>query len=128
MNAAPPASFRPSLEDLSWVLGLALAAAFALAIPALFEVREAFDHISYFAVALPCLTAFAGVAGMLAPSRAWFVAPAMVLGTFGANAATQPGARNLWPLGVAMLVVLHSPAFLLSLAGRWWRLRRRGEG
>jgi hypothetical protein len=85
--------------------------------------REAWDAPGYWQVAYPLALLASGVLGALFPRGAW----RWPLLLFLAQAATlfiRAGELgNLWPLAIAMFLILALPGIALALFGAWLRGR-----
>lgn len=85
--------------------------------------REAWDAPGYWQVAYPLSLLACGVLGALSPRKPWrwplllFIAQAATLFV----RAGELG--NLWPLAIAMFLVLSLPGVALALLGAWLRGR-----
>jgi len=123
MNTVSPAAQQVRFKNLPWIAAAVLGFAAWMALGAASSHRESWDDSLYFLALLPALSICAGVAGWLAPRRAWLVAPALIAGQFSALVVQNPGGSNLWPLTLVIFGLLHIPALLLALLGGW--LRRR---
>jgi hypothetical protein len=86
--------------------------------------REAWDHPSYFTIAVPAMSVVAGYAGFRAKSRSWRWPLNLALAQF-ATALLLNGFGNLLPLGVIVFLVLALPMFIAAAVAAWFA--RRGQ-
>ncbi len=121
----PPTADVSRTHPAGLALGLSVLTGAALWLLATRQAhgREAWDAPGYWQIGYPLALAACGVLGWLFPHGAWrwplavFVAQAITMFVMAGELG------NLWPLAIAMFVILSLPGVALALFAGW--LRRR---
>ena len=99
-----------SLASIAAVVGFALWFATAM----LTGKREPWDATAYWALVYPLAIATCGLLGYLYPERPWRWAIVLFLAQFIAMCVRNGELGNLWPLGMALFVVLALPGVVAA--------------
>jgi cytochrome bd-type quinol oxidase subunit 2 len=118
-----PENAMPKSEHHLYLLLAGLGVAVWLLPWLLLGRKEAWDHWSYFLVSLPLMAFLAAYAGYRAKSRAWRWPLTLVCAQFF-TALLLGGFGNLFPLGIAVLVVFALPMMITASVGAWFARRR----
>ena len=103
------------------VFALSLASWFALAV----FVRdvEAWDSSYYFATVLPLSIVAGAICGRLFGRGSWRWPLAFAAGQFASMLILSRGDMSLWPLTLAILLVLMLPCWCAAMLASMWRKR-----
>lgn len=104
------------------IVAAAAGAAVWVAVAKLGGRREAWDSGLYWALAMPSMMVLSGVLAWIAPRKAWRWAVVPFIGQFVAMVA-MAGGGGLWPLGLALMLVLSLPSLAVVLVVSARRLR-----
>lgn len=89
--------------------------------------REPWDGSAYWAIAYPLAIATCGLLGYWYPERPWRWALVLFLAQFIAMCVRNGELGNLWPLGMALFVVLAVPGVIAAkVAARFDTAPRQG--
>jgi hypothetical protein len=126
-GSAPQGSAMPTLERNLYILTAAVAAATWLAPWLLLGRKEAWDHSTYFTVAIPLMSVVAAYAAFRARSRWWRWPLTLVLAQF-ATALLLGGFGNLFPLGIIVFAIFAVPMLIAAAIAAWIARRRERAG
>ena len=112
-------------EDRKLYVLVASAAVAAWLVPwLLLDGKEAWDHWSYFLVAIPVMTIVAAYAGYSAKTGAWRW-PLVLIAGQAVTLLLLEGLGNLFPLGLVVFVIFAIPMMIAAVIGAW--LSRRAQ-